>query len=51
MIDDNGVGEIVELHLVRKAEGDRLCERKDGNEIIWFCRNIEITIDDTIIDK
>lgn len=51
VIDDNGVGEIVELHLVRKAEGDRLCERKDGNEIIWFCRNIETTIDDTIIDK
>ena len=33
------------------VDGDCLCERKDGNEIIWFCRNRETTIDDTIIDK
>ena len=51
VIKDNGVGEVVVLHLVCKAEGDRLCKRKDGNEIIGFCRNRETTIDDTIVDK
>ena len=42
----HGVGEVVELHLIRKATGDMLCERRDGNEIIWFCRNQESTIND-----
>ena len=46
VFDDHGVGEVVELHLVRKATGDILCERRDGNEIIWFCRNQESTIND-----
>ena len=32
---------VVELYLVHKSEGDILCERKDGNEIVWFCRNRE----------
>ena len=44
--DDHGVGEVVELHLIRKATGDMLCERRDGNEIIWFCRNQESTVND-----
>ena len=39
MVDDRGVGQVVELHLVRKFDGDILCERKDGSEIVWFCRN------------
>jgi len=46
VVDDHGVGEVVELHLIRKATGDMLCERRDGNEIIWFCRNQESTIND-----
>lgn len=46
VVDDHGVGEVVELHLVRKATGDMLCERTDGNEIIWFCRNQESVIND-----
>ena len=41
VVDDSGVGEVVELYLVHKSEGDILCERKDGNEIVWFCRNRE----------
>ena len=41
VVDDHGVGEVVELHLVCKSDGDILCERKDGNEIVWFCRNRE----------
>ena len=41
VVDDHGVGEVAELHLVHKSDGDVLCERKDGNEIIWFCRNRE----------
>ena len=40
VVDDHGVGEVVELHLVRKATGDILCERKDGSDIVWFCRNM-----------
>lgn len=39
VVDDHGVGEVVELHLVRKTDRDVLCERKDGNETMWFCRN------------
>ena len=41
VVDDNGVGEVVELHLVHKFGGDMLCEHKDGKDVIWFCRNIE----------
>ena len=41
VVDDHGVGEVVELYLVHKSDGDILCEHKDGNEIIWFCRNRE----------
>ena len=41
VVDDRGVGEVVELYLVHKSEGDMLCERKDGNDVIWFCRNRE----------
>ena len=39
VVNDRGVGEMVELHLVHKSDGDILCERKDGIEIVWFCRN------------
>ena len=41
VVDDRGVGEVVEIYLVHKSEGDMLCERKDGNDVIWFCRNRE----------
>ena len=41
VVDDQGVGEVVELYLVHMSEGDVLCERKDGIEIVWFCRNRE----------
>ena len=41
VVDDQGVGEVIELYLVHKSDGDILCEHKDGNEIIWFCRNRE----------
>ena len=41
IVDVHGVGEVVELHLVRKSDGDILCESKDGIEIVWFCRNGE----------
>ena len=41
IVDHHGVGEVVELHLVHKSGGDMLCERKDGNDDIWFCRNRE----------
>ena len=41
VVDESGVGEVVELYLVHKSEGDMLCERKDGNDVIWFCRNRE----------
>ena len=44
VVDDHGVGEVVELYLVRKSDGDMLCERSGGNEIIWFCRNRESMI-------
>ena len=39
VVDDQGVGEVVELHLVHRSTGDVLCESKDGKEIIWFCRS------------
>ena len=42
VVDDHGVGEVVELQLVRKADGDILCEHTGGNEIVWFCRNGEL---------
>lgn len=41
VVDDHGVGEVVELYLVHKPDGITLCERKDGNEIVWFRRNRE----------
>lgn len=44
VVDDYGVGEVVELYLVRKSDGDILCERSGGNEIIWFCINRELMI-------
>ena len=28
-----------------------LCERKDGNEAVCFCRNRESTLDVAVIDK
>ena len=49
VVDDHGVGEVVELYLVHKSDGDILCEHKDGNEIIWFCRNRESIY--SVIDK
>ena len=39
VVDDQGVGEVVELQLVRKSNGDMLCEHKDDVEIVWFYRN------------
>ena len=39
VVDDRGVGEVVELHLVRKLGGDILCEKTDGRECVWFSRN------------
>ena len=41
VVDDHGVGEVVELYLVHKPDGITLCERKEGNEIVWFRRNRE----------
>ena len=41
VVDDRGVGEVVELYLIHKSGGDMLCEHKDGKDVIWFCRNIE----------
>ena len=41
VVDDHGVGEVVELHLVRKSDGDMLCERVNGKSVVWFCRSKE----------
>ena len=41
IIDDDGVGEIVELYLIRSIRGDYLCEAEDGTGKIWFYRNAE----------
>ena len=41
VVDDHGVGEVVELYLVHKPDGVTLCERKEGNEIVWFRRKGE----------
>ena len=41
VVDDHGVGEMVELHLVRKSDGDMLCERVNGKSVVWFCRSKE----------
>jgi len=49
VVDDRGVGEVVELYLVHKSGGDMLSERKDGNDVIWFCRNRESIY--PVIDK
>ena len=38
VVDDHGVGEVVELTLVRRKDGDALCEKRDGTLIMWFCR-------------
>ena len=38
VVDDDGVGEVVELTLVRRKDGDALCEKRDGTLIMWFCR-------------
>lgn len=39
LVDDNGVGDVVELYLIHHPDGDVLCERSDGTDIVWFCRN------------
>lgn len=41
VVDDHGVGEVVELTLVRSKGGDALCEQRDGTFVMWFCRNQE----------
>lgn len=41
VVDDHGVGEVVELTLVRRRDGDALCEQRDGSLVLWFCRNHE----------
>ena len=41
VVDDNGVGEVVELRLIHGHNGDMLCERVNGKSIVWFCRNKE----------
>ena len=42
VVDDHGVGEVVELYLINKTDGDILCEYKEDREIIWFYRNQEL---------
>lgn len=39
VMNDQGAGEVVELHLVHKSHGDVLFEHKDGKEIPLFFRN------------
>ena len=39
VVDDRGVGEVVELRLIHDHNGDMLCERVNGKSIVWFCRN------------
>ena len=41
VVDDRGVGEVVELRLIHDHNGDMLCERENGKSIVWFCRNKE----------
>ena len=41
VVDDHGVGEVVELYLIHDYNGDMLCERVNGKSIVWFCRNKE----------
>ena len=41
VVDDRGVGEVVELRLIHGHNGDMLCERVNGKSIVWFCRNKE----------
>ena len=41
VVDDRGVGEVVELCLIHDHNGDMLCERVNGKSIVWFCRNKE----------
>lgn len=39
--DDRGVGEVVELHLIRRRDGDILCETEDGKGPVRFYRSRE----------
>ena len=41
VVDDHGVGEVVELRLIHDHNDDMLCERVNGKSIVWFCRNKE----------
>ena len=42
VVDDHGVGDVVELYLIHKADGDILCEYKEDRKIVWFYRNQEL---------
>lgn len=39
LVDDQGVGEVVELHLIHASDGDILCQNRDGRQIVWFRRS------------
>lgn len=41
LIDAAGVCEVKDLHLVRSARGDMLCELEKSSEKVWFYRNRE----------
>lgn len=41
IIKADGVGEVVELHLIRSIHGDYLCETEDGSGKVWFYREAE----------
>ena len=43
VVDDHGVGEVVELVLVQRADGDILCEQADGVLVPWFSRRPVLT--------
>lgn len=44
VVDESGVGEVVELHLIHRRDGDVLCEKKDGTDIVWFYRNQDMVL-------
>ena len=44
VVDDNGVGDVVELYLMHHPEGYILCERIDERDIIWFCRSRDMAL-------
>ena len=44
VVDDNGVGDVVELYLVHHPDGDILWERIGERDIIWFCRNRDMAL-------